>query len=108
MSITRPCGSFEARDLLGHDRLGVELREELLRLAELLARREVARLPAPDPRLVVTGEHRVREPVVLLDLAELERARDPPSYPRSSWSRCDECGMNGVSTIFSESIARTR
>ena len=56
------------------DGVRIELREERLRLAQRLSRRELARLPAPDPRRVVAGEDDVLVAVVLGHRAELERA----------------------------------
>src|SRR5207244_11860171 len=53
----------------------VELLEERARLTQWLARRQLARLPPPDPRAVVAGEDDVRRPVLLAHLPELERAR---------------------------------
>src|SRR5205807_287559 len=63
-------------ELLLDDRV-VELLEERLRLAQRLARAEVARLPAADPGRVVAGEDLVRV-ALLLDLAELDGASDHP------------------------------
>ena len=67
---------FHPRELVLDDLLRVELREERLRLAQRLPGLELARLPAPRPRVVVAGEHEVVLAVLLGDLARIERPRD--------------------------------
>src|SRR5471030_1410922 len=67
-------GAAHPLELLLDDRV-VELAEELARRLQRLSGSEVARLPASDPGRVVAGQDLVDQPV-LVDLAELQRARD--------------------------------
>src|SRR5919201_1262306 len=57
--------------------LEVELAKERPTLQQALPRGQLARLPAPDPRGEVAGEHLVLRPVVLTYGPELERPGDP-------------------------------
>ena len=62
---------------------GSSFAEQRLRLAERLARRERARLPAPDPGLVVAGQHDVRRRRPP-HRPELERAGDQRRRSRAA------------------------
>src|SRR5882724_6444694 len=62
----------QPRELLRRS-LRRELAEERPRLAQLLARRQLARRPGADPALVLAGQHLVRGAVLLGDRLELER-----------------------------------
>src|SRR5512145_3201454 len=58
-NVAGSCGSLHPLELLALDLLRVELAEEGPRLEQLLAGRQLARLPRADPGVVVAGEHDV-------------------------------------------------
>src|SRR5919109_381752 len=70
------CRSLHPLELLPHNRIGIELLEERLRLSDALPRRQSARRPSSCERVVVAGQDLVRIVVCLGEGFEEKRSSE--------------------------------